>query len=110
MAMEKIKKFVEEHKVQVALAATGVAGIAIMIIAGDKNGNYRELPKPELNTGEWAQLFRGVKGKYKDCVCGVVKAVDVDDLGKFGESLKNIEGIGENEPIRIIFGQEKYYT
>ena len=110
MAMEKIKKFVDEHKVQVALAAAGVAGIAILIIAGDKNSNYRKLPKPELNTGEWASLWKGVKGKYKDSVAGCVRAVDVNDLGKFGESLKTIEGISENETIRIIFGQEKSYT
>lgn len=110
MAMEKVKEFIEENKVKLALAAGAVAGIAIWAITRDKNGNYIDIPRPELNTGEWVSLFGGVKGKYKDCVTGVVNAVDVADLGEFGKKLTTIEGIGEHEPIRIIFGTERSYT
>ncbi len=106
----KVKEFIEEHKKGLAITAVSVAGIAIWLITKDKNSNYSELPRPELPTGEWVQLFRGDKGKYAGSVTGFVNAVDVEDLGKFGEALKTIDTIGEHEPIRIMFGTERSFT
>lgn len=110
MKDNKVKKFVEEHKMGLAITAASVAGIAIWLITKDKNSNYSELPRPEIPTGEWTSLFKGDKGKYAGSVVGTAIAVDVEDLGKFGEALKTIDSIGEHEPIRIMFGTERSYT
>ena len=106
---EQVKEFIEENKMQLALAAGAVATIAIWAITRDKPGNYIDFARPELTTGEWAQLQRGVKGKYTGCITGCVKGVELADLGKFGEAIGTIDGIGENEPIRIIFGTERSF-
>ena len=106
---EKIKEFIDEYKVQLAVLAGSAAGLAFWAITKDKNSNYIDIPKPELSTGEWATLFRGVKGKYAGNISGCVKAVDLCDLGNFGDALATIEGINPHEPIRIIFGTERSY-
>lgn len=111
--MEKKNKFVEfvkTHKHGVALTIGAVAGIAVWAITRDKPSNYVDIDKPELPTGEWKQLFRGVKGKFKGCVSGVVNAVDITDLGNFGDALATVEGIDPHEPIRIIFGTERSFN
>jgi hypothetical protein len=105
----KVMKFVKENKVKLALTAAAVAGVAVWAITKDKNSNYSEIDFPELNTGVWMGLFKADKGKYAGGVAGVVHAVDVSDLGKFGEALKTVESIDEHEPIRIIFGTERTY-
>lgn len=110
MNMNKVKEFVKEHKKGLAITAATVTCTAIWLITKDKNSNYSELPHPEISTGEWVSLFRGDKGKHAGCIVGVVTAVDVEDLGKFGEALKTVETIGEHEPIRILFGTERSYT
>ena len=110
MKDNKVKKFVEEHKMGLAITAASVAGIAIWLITKDKDSNYSEPPRPEIPTGEWVHLFKGDKGKYAGSVTGVVNAVDVEDLGMFGEALKTIDSINEHEPIRIMFGTERSYT
>ena len=106
----KVVEFVKTHKAQVALAAGAVTGIVIWAITRDKPSNYIDIDKPTLSTGAWTGLSRGIKGRYKDSVSGSAIAVDVADLGKFGESLTTIEGISEHEPIRLIFGTERSYT
>lgn len=106
----KFVEFVKTHKVKVALAAGAVAGIVIWAITSDKPSNYTDIIRPELTTGEWANLQRGIKGKYTGCVSGSAMAVDVTDLGKFGDALATIEGINPHEPIRIIFGTERSFT
>ena len=107
---DKVIEFVKTHKHQVALATGAVVGIAIWAITRDKPSNYIDIPFPELSTGEWATLQKGIKGKYKDCVTGCVKAVDITDLGNFGDALATIEGIDGHEPIRIIFGTAKSFS
>lgn len=104
---DKVKKFVEEHKKGLAITVATVACTAFWLITKDKDSNYSDLPFPEIPTGEWANLWKGDKGKYAGCVTGCVRAVDVEDLGKFGEALKTVESIGEHEPIRILFTTER---
>jgi hypothetical protein len=87
-----------------------VAGTVIWAITRDKPSNYIDINKPTLSSGAWTSLVRGIKGRYKDSVSGSVIAVDVADLGKFGEALTTIEGIDEHEPIRLIFGTERSYN
>ena len=87
-----------------------VAGIAVWAITKDKASNYIDIERPELTTGEWGILSKGIKGKYKDCISGCVNGVDLTDLGKFGDALATIEGIEPHEPIRIIFGTEKSFN
>ena len=110
MNKEKIKSFIDDHKVELALIAGSVAGIAIWLITKDKPGNYSDIIRPELPSGELVELVKGDKGKYAGCVTGCARAVDVADLGKFGEMLTTIETIGEHEPIRIIFGTERSFN
>jgi hypothetical protein len=107
---DKVKDFIEEHKVALTIAAVSVVGIAICTITKGKSSKYIDIDRPELTTGEWAQLFRGVKGKYAGSITGCAKAVDLTDLGNFGDALATIEGIDPHEPIRIVFGTEKSYT
>ena len=106
----KVVEFVKTHKAPVALAAGAVAGIAIWAITRDKPSNYVDIDRPMLSTGEWTVLQRGIKGKFAGCVTGCAKAVDITDLGKFGDALATIEGIDGHEPIRIIFGTEKSFN
>lgn len=110
MKENKVKKFVEEHKMGLAITAASVAGIAIWLITKDKDSNYSTLPFPEIPTGKWTHLWKGDKGKYAGAVSGCAIAVDVEDLGKFGEALKTIESINEHEPIRLMFSTERNYT
>ena len=110
MDKNKVKEFVKNHKAKVALAAGAVAGIVIWAITRDKNSNYVDIDRPALSTGALTQLYRGIKGKYKGSVSGSAISVDVADLGKFGETLTTIEGIGEHEPIRLMFGTERSYN
>lgn len=104
---EKVKEFIGEYKMQLAVTAATVAGVAIWAITKDKASNYIDIAQPDLNTGEWTQIFKSVKGKYTGCITGMAKDVDLADLGKFGEALGTIDGISENEPIRIVFGTER---
>lgn len=108
--MNKVVEYAKNHKAQIALAAGAVVGIAIWAITRDKASNYVDINQPALFTGEWTMLQKGIKGKYEGCVTGCAKAVDVADLGKFGETLVTIEGIDAHEPIRIIFGTEKSFS
>lgn len=105
----KILDFVKKHKVKLALGLTAVAGTAVWLITKDKSSNYIDIPKPELSTGEWTVLQKGIKGKYTDCITGCAIAVDVTDLGKFGDALATVDGIDGREPIRVIFGTERNF-
>ena len=107
---EKVIEFVKTNKAKVALATGAVVGITVWAITRDKSSNYVDISFPELSTGEWTVLQKGIKGKYKDCITGCVKAVDITDLGKFGDALATVEGIDGNEQIRIIFGTEKSFS
>lgn len=109
MIKNRVKEFVVEHKMQIALATGFVTGIAIWAITRDKDSNYINIAKPDLTTGTWANLSLGVKGKYAGGVFGCSKGVDLADLGKFGDALATIDGIGPNEPMRIIFGTERSF-
>lgn len=105
----KVVEFIKTHKAAITLAAGAAAGIVIWAITKDKSSNYIDIERPSLPTGAWTNLTKAVKGKFKDCVSGAAIAVDVADLGKFGESLVTIDGIDEHEPIRIVFGTEKSF-
>ena len=110
MKENKVMKFVKEHKEEVALAAGSVVGIAAIAAAVMFNRSAStSIEFPELFSGEWTLLERTTRGKYKGCITGCVKAVDLTDLGKFGDTLATIEGIDGHEPIRIIFGTEKSF-
>ena len=105
----KVVEFVKTHAVEVILGAGAVASIIILAIASDKPSNYIDIDRPELSTGEWAILSKGIKGKYKGCVSGCVRSVDITDLGNFGDAIATIEGITPHEPIRIMFGTERSF-
>lgn len=105
----KVTEFIKTHKVQVAVVAGAVAGIAAWAITRSKPKDYVNIDFPELPTGEWVDLWRGIKGKYAGSVTGVVKGVEITDLGNFGDALATVEGIDPREPIRIIFGTEKSF-
>ena len=109
MDKNMVRDFIKKHKLQLGLAAGTVAGITIWVFTKDKASNYIDVVRPELNTGEWTQLYRGIKGKYSGSVTGFAKAVDLTDLGKFGDALATIDGIDPHEPIRIMFGTEKSF-
>jgi hypothetical protein len=106
----RVIEFVKKHKGKVALAAISVAGVAVWAITKNKPSDYVDIDRPSLSTGEWAGLFTGIKGKFKGCTSGCATAVDVADLGKFGEALTTIEGISEHEPIQIAFGTERSFN
>lgn len=115
--MEKNNKFVEfvkKHKKGVAVAAGTVigvvGGIAYWAITRDKSSNYIEMPKPELSSGNWIELFKGIKGKHEDCIAGAVHNVDITDLGNFGDALATVEGVDGHEPICLLFATEKGLT
>lgn len=105
----KVIEFIKNRKVQVALAAGTAVGVITWLITRDKAGNYIDITRPTLPTGEWALLQRGIKGKFNGCVTGCATAVDITDLGKFGDALATIEGIDGHEQVRIIFGTEKKF-
>ena len=111
MNKEQIKDYIDDHKKELALIAASVTGIAIWLIAKNKAGMYPDINRPELPSGEWRQLFKvGVKDKRAGGISGCAVAVDVADLGKFGEMLTTIETIDAHEPIRIVFGTERSYN
>jgi hypothetical protein len=110
MKENKFVKFVKDNALAIGLGVVTVAGIAVWAITKDKASNYADIDRPELFTGEWALLQKGIKGKYTGCVTGCVNGVDLTDLGNFGDALATIEGIEPHEPIRIIFGTEKSFN
>lgn len=110
MKENKFVKFVKEHKKEaLVLTAVTTAGVVAWVITKDKSSNYSELTLPELTSGKFVNLWKSDKGRYAGGVAGTVQAIDVADLGKFGEALTTIDGIDEHEPIRIIFGTERSY-
>lgn len=110
MTKETIKEFIKKHKGKLAIGLAAGTGIVIWLITKDKSSNYIDIPRPELSTGEWTQLWKSVKGKYKDGVAGCVTGIDITDLGNFGDALATIEGIDGHEKFRIIIGTEKSYV
>jgi hypothetical protein len=110
MKENKVKDFIKKYKVPVVLVGGVLTSAAIWAITRDKSSNYIDIPQPRLFTGEWAFLQRGINGKFTGSISGAAKAVDLKDLGNFGDALATIDGIDSNEPIRIIFATEKSFT
>ena len=110
MKENKFVKFVKNNALTIGLGAVALAGVAVWAIVRDKPSNYIDISEPELSTGKWMLLQRGVKGKYTGCITGCAIGVDLTDLGNFGDALATIDGIDPHEPIRVIFGTEKSFS
>ena len=98
----EIKKFVNDHKTEIALSALGVVGTGVLVALGVKGlrsiDSWNEVNVVEgFTTGKVSSLWN--EGGYGNAI---VQFFKIKDMGDLGEDLKKIGGITDDTEVSAV--------
>ena len=97
----KVVEFIKTHKKGIAITAgLTVAGIAV----ARSMSKVVDLPKPELSVGTMQELWTEKQSNGEVYINAIVENLTAADLGRFGEEMMKVDGIGPDTVASLIIG------
>lgn len=110
--VEKAKKFVADHKVEIAMSVVTVASVVGLVIIGKRlhdldSGAFfetirgKDLDKPDFDLGKIEEFWQDPGVSQKTMIINDIK---VGDMGRLGEQFLKIDGVTNETDISAIIG------